>query len=158
MRVVGKDDAGDKQTRYFSETLLSGIRVLAVDQAIENIKGKVSVAKTATVEASSKQVEIISLALRMGDLSLSLQSLAPREEGDKLAGMSHNIGATGAPANADPIDAAYTLVSEEEKSYTLDTDIYYMQDDYFSQKRNNAKGGGFKINVLRGAKAEEVAY
>ena len=81
MGVRAKDEDGVNQTRFFSRTLLAGIRVLAVDQKIESENGAVEVAKTATLEVTPKQAEKVALALEMGGLSLSLHSLA-RERAD----------------------------------------------------------------------------
>ena len=60
-----------------SETLLSNIRVLAVGKEIQQKDGKKTVSgKTATLELSPRQVEIVSMADAMGEISLSLRSLA----------------------------------------------------------------------------------
>jgi pilus assembly protein CpaB len=74
-------DKKEKETRYFSETLLPGVRVLGIDQIIDNTDGQARVAKTATLEVTSKQAEAIAIALEIGTLSLSLHSLV-REDGD----------------------------------------------------------------------------
>jgi len=70
---------GDKATdavRRASETVLSDIRVLAVDQRTDDAEGKAALAKTATLEVTPTQAEIIAVANEMGRLSLSLRSLA----------------------------------------------------------------------------------
>ncbi len=62
---------------YVSETILSNIRVLAIDQAVEEKNGqKVVVGKTATLELSPRQAETLALARQLGTLSLALRSLA----------------------------------------------------------------------------------
>lgn len=62
---------------YVSETILSNIRVLAIDQAIEEKNGqKVVVGKTATLELAQRQAETLALARQMGTLSLALRSIA----------------------------------------------------------------------------------
>lgn len=69
-KVVGVDT-------YVSETILSNIRVLAIDQAIEEKNGqKVVVGKTATLELAQRQAETLALARQMGTLSLALRSIA----------------------------------------------------------------------------------
>src|SRR5713226_9155713 len=73
-----------------SRVILSNIRVLAIDQTIEEKNGqKVVVGKTATLELKPKQSEALARARQSGTLSLALRSLAdanesvtvPREEG-----------------------------------------------------------------------------
>ena len=62
---------------YVSETILSNIRVLAIDQAVEEKNGqKVVVGKTATLELAPRQAESLALARQLGTLSLALRSLA----------------------------------------------------------------------------------
>ena len=61
---------------FVSETILDNIRVLAIDQAIEEKNGqKVVVGKTATLELSPRQAEILALARQLGTLSLALRSI-----------------------------------------------------------------------------------
>jgi pilus assembly protein CpaB len=63
--------------RADSETILSDIRVLAVDQTIGEKDGqKVVVGKTATLELSPGQAEMLARSRQMGTLSLALRSLA----------------------------------------------------------------------------------
>jgi pilus assembly protein CpaB len=58
------------------ETLLRDVRVLAIDQTVEEKNGqRVVVGKTATLELSSRQAETLAMARRMGTLSLALRSL-----------------------------------------------------------------------------------
>ncbi len=59
-----------------AETILSDLRVIAVDQVSNDQNGKASVAKTITLEVTRKQVEIVTVAKQIGALSLSLRSLA----------------------------------------------------------------------------------
>jgi pilus assembly protein CpaB len=61
---------------FVSETILTNVRVLAIDQAVEEKNGqRVVVGKTATLELSSRQAETLALARQMGTLSLALRSL-----------------------------------------------------------------------------------
>jgi pilus assembly protein CpaB len=65
-----------------SEAILRNIRVLAIGQEIENKDGeKVATGKTATLELTPPQAEILALAQSMGDISLSLRSLADATPG-----------------------------------------------------------------------------
>ena len=60
-----------------AETVLHDLRVIAMDQKLESKPGEATVAKTATLEVTPKQSEVIALASEMGKLSLSLRSLVP---------------------------------------------------------------------------------
>jgi pilus assembly protein CpaB len=62
---------------FVSETILNNIRVLAIDQAVEEKNGqKVVVGKTATLELAPRQAETLALARQLGTLSLALRSIA----------------------------------------------------------------------------------
>ena len=67
-----------------SEIILSNIRVLAIDQAVEEKSGgqKVVVGKTATLELSPGQAETLVLSQSLGTLSLALRSITDAA-GDK---------------------------------------------------------------------------
>jgi pilus assembly protein CpaB len=67
----------DERDVRVSSTMLRDIRVLALDQKTAMQPGETSPgARTATLEVTPKQSEIIAVAAEMGKLSLSLRSLA----------------------------------------------------------------------------------
>jgi len=62
--------------RSATETILRNARVIAMDQKLDFSPGdKPDVGKTATLELTPKQTELVTLAVKMGDLSLVLRSL-----------------------------------------------------------------------------------
>jgi pilus assembly protein CpaB len=62
---------------HISETVLTNVRVLAIDQQVEEKNGqRVVVGRTATLEVTPGQAETLTLAKQMGTLSLALRSLA----------------------------------------------------------------------------------
>ena len=69
-----------------TETVLSNVRVLAIDQTFQtNEKGEqVVVGKTATVELDPKQAEVLAMVESSGHLTLALRSLA--DQGDSTLG------------------------------------------------------------------------
>ena len=85
------DKAAEKATgveKFTSDTILSNVRVLAVDQNVEEKNGaKTVIGKTATLELTEQQAETLSLSKQMGTISLTLRSLldassGPAEGGD----------------------------------------------------------------------------
>ena len=87
--LTRRDKAAEKITgveKFTSETILKNVRVLAVDQAVEEKEGqKVAVGKTATIELDPQQAETLALARQIGTISLTLRSLldsqSPTPEG-----------------------------------------------------------------------------
>lgn len=73
-------DKGGQHTA--TETILRNARVIAMDQRLDFSPGdKPDVAaKTATLELTPKQSEIVTLAVKMGDLSLVLRSLQDNDD------------------------------------------------------------------------------
>lgn len=74
-RVSGR---GGKE-EFVSDLLFGNVRVLAVGQEIETKEGKKSAdgaANTATLELTGRQAELLALANSMGEISLSLRSIA----------------------------------------------------------------------------------
>ncbi|GAB5509046.1 MAG: Flp pilus assembly protein CpaB [Hyphomicrobiales bacterium] len=70
---------------FTSETILSNVRVLAIDQTFEERDGEQFVTgEIATLELSPGEAELIALADEMGGLSLSLRSIADIDEGTEI--------------------------------------------------------------------------
>ncbi len=76
-----KVDSGDESSveRRASETVLSDVRVLALDQTIDDQNGEPTIAKTATLEVTPKQAEVLAVSDDLGRITLSLRSLAKDE-------------------------------------------------------------------------------
>ena len=93
-REKNQDARGTETTT--SETILTNIRVLAIDQTVEEKNGqRVVVGKTATLELSSRQSETLALSRQTGTLSLALRSLLdannnapPPDEGGRRTGIN----------------------------------------------------------------------
>jgi pilus assembly protein CpaB len=67
-----------------TETILRNARVIAIDQRVDFAPGdKPEVGKTATLELTAKQAEIVTLGVKMGELSLVLRSIQETEEDDR---------------------------------------------------------------------------
>lgn len=75
--IVSRRVRTARKEEHVSETVLRNVRVLAIGQIIEQ-KGdkKVANGKTATLELTIRQAEILALAQSMGEISLALRSLS----------------------------------------------------------------------------------
>jgi pilus assembly protein CpaB len=66
-----------QEEQYVSETVLRNVRVLAIDQTVEEKDGqKVVIGRTATLALAPRQAETLVLSRKRGTLSLALRSLA----------------------------------------------------------------------------------
>jgi pilus assembly protein CpaB len=69
---------------HTSEIILSNVRVLAIDQTVEEKNGqRVVVGKTATLELSPGQAETLARSRHMGTLSLALRSIVDADAKDQ---------------------------------------------------------------------------
>jgi pilus assembly protein CpaB len=77
--LTRRDKGAEKLTgveKFTSESILRNVRVLAIDQAVEEKAGqKVVVGKTATLELNPDQAETLEVSRQLGTLSLALRSL-----------------------------------------------------------------------------------
>jgi pilus assembly protein CpaB len=74
--ILSRRDREGGTDTGFSELILANVRVLAIDQEVEEKDGKrVVVGKTATLEIAPRQAETLTQARQTGTLSLALRSL-----------------------------------------------------------------------------------
>jgi pilus assembly protein CpaB len=140
-RTVSAEGSEGSETRQFSETLLTDVRVLAIDQTLDN-SGAAKVGKTATLEVSPKQAERVALGLDMGTLSLSLRSLG-RQEAELTAAARQPGG-------------VHTDAGNVNRSYARDTDVLFMIGDPLGLPPPLALRR--KVTVMRGSESKEVRY
>ncbi|MEX2454955.1 MAG: Flp pilus assembly protein CpaB [Rhodospirillaceae bacterium] len=122
----------DRSITRASETLLTDVRVLAVDQKTVSKDGSALPAKTATLEVDPAQAEMIALSVKLGELSLSLRSLR-REEGVVGASMEDQ----DRPAR-------------RGKTFTRDIDVSRLIP------RGAPGSNETLVHVVRGSKVEEL--
>lgn len=132
-----------------SETFVKNVRVLAIDQMLDNPENKAVLAKTVTLEVTPKQVESINVAKDLGKISVSLRSLATQKEATQKE---------PAPESAEPMsldDMLHNAVPENydapvalpEENITRDTDV--------SKVISPRDGAGSSVRVLRGGATPE---
>lgn len=95
--LTRRDKEAEKATGtevHVSETILSDVRVLAIDQQVEEKNGqKVVVGKTATLELTPSQVETVELSRSIGTMSLALRSITDIGKGKSAADNDSRTGA-----------------------------------------------------------------
>lgn len=120
-----------------SETVLSNVRVIAIDQSLEdlkNAKNQQRAPKTVTIEVTPRQAEIVTVGLRMGTLTLTLQSLACAGDAE--------VASTEDTASCADTKAALPGDTERTRGFTADSDV--------SRLSKRAPSGSVEIHVLRG--------
>lgn len=105
--ILCTQQAGESH-RYRTATILQDIRVLAVDQTYDSKDSKTVVGRTATVELSPDQVELVERARASGNLSLALRAL-----GDSNAATASASTQPHKPADATSNEVAVIRYSIE---------------------------------------------
>lgn len=87
IQTITQPAAGDTPAENVSRTILTNVKVLAIDQTVEDKDGEsVVVGKTATLELDPAQVEMVTSSEAGGTLSLALRSTADTDEAVVMAG------------------------------------------------------------------------
>lgn len=79
----GRGGEGKRETKSYAEIVLSNVRVLAIDQNMNDVVDENTPAKvgaTATLEVTLRQAQIIGVAGQLGRLTLVLAGLEERQE------------------------------------------------------------------------------
>jgi pilus assembly protein CpaB len=84
--------SNDVVQNYASETVLSNVKVLAVDQEAKDEGREAKTVKTVTLEVSKQGAEVLALATNMGDISLSLRHMGDKDsEKDTKSSLTTDI-------------------------------------------------------------------
>ena len=145
--TINGENGQNERVRRASETVLENIRVLATDQRTDHEDGSAgAVAKTATLEVTAKQAEVLSMVTELGRLSLSLRSLPMQEELNAGAPQEASVARTAAAP--DKGQAA-------KQSYTLDNNVSVLLDAPIAKGKGKS---GSQVNVVRGKDSQQVNF
>jgi pilus assembly protein CpaB len=87
-------DPSNSAGTVVSDTFVRNVRVLAVDQQLENAENQAILAKTVTVEVNPKQAEEITVAADLGKISVMLRSTATEIDPSKPGAVMEAHGYT----------------------------------------------------------------
>lgn len=129
----------DAIERRASETVLENVRVLAIDQRVDENATEPSVASNFTLEVTPKQAEMLSVVRELGSLSISLRSLAKDEEElERLANQDVPL------EEVDP---------ERGNTHTWDSDVSRLVG-----ARSGRSSSKKVVNITRGNQVEEHRF
>ena len=127
----------DGSKRRVTETVLTNVRVLAIDQKTNDQENAPKVGKNATFEVTPKQAEMLSVLSDLGKLSLSLRSLAKDEAELELIANSNEPLAEPDPERGD--------------THTWDSEVSRLI-------RQPSTTNHQKVQVVRGTRAVEMRF
>ncbi|NIR45890.1 MAG: Flp pilus assembly protein CpaB [Gemmatimonadetes bacterium] len=125
------------RARRVSETVLTNVRVLAIDQKTNDQEKAPKVGKNATFEVTPKQAEMLAVLSELGRLSLSLRSLAKDE-----AELRHLVNSDEPLAEPDPTQGS---------THTWDSEVSHLL-------RRRAPANQSKVQVVRGGRTVELRF
>jgi len=130
----------EKYERRASETILENVRVLAIDQSVDEDANKPSYADNFTLEVTPKQAEMLSVVRELGGLSISLRSLAKDEEElERLTSQDEPL------QEVDP---------ERGETHTWDSEVSRLIG-----RRSGTSGDNKKVvNITRGNEVQELRF
>jgi pilus assembly protein CpaB len=119
-----------------TQTVLNDIRIIAIDQKMSDTATENVMARSATLEVTPKQAEILALVTDMGKLSLTLRSIAATEE-------QVPVNAKGEPA---------------KPSVTWDADATNLGLMRHVPQAQRTDSGEAKVDIVRGSEQKSVAF
>lgn len=139
---------GTVSESFVSETFIENVRVLAVDQSLDNPENKALLAKTVTLEVSPRQAEAITVALEMGRISVALRSLAADPETAIAAPSDASMPMEDSAADMEYFYPTPDIAAQQE--FTRDSDI--------SKILGNGGEGTTRVRVIRGDESQELQF
>ena len=127
--------------RTVGETVVTNLRVVAIDQIVNDQDKKPLSGKTATFEVTPKQAEIIEVAKLIGNLSLDLRS-AGEAPGSKVADSKVTDGKDA----ADGKDAKDAATPDDGTTHTWDSEV----SPLMVRPDRGSSGGVVSVTILRG--------
>lgn len=135
----------DPIDRRASETVLENVRVLAIDQLVDENTEQPSYADNITLEVTPKQAEMLNVVRELGSLSVSLRSLAKDEEELERLTTANGEGEDPVLEEVDP---------ERGDTYTWDSEVSRLVG-----LRSGRNGGNKKVvNITRGNQVEQQRF
>ena len=143
-----------------SETFVEDVRVLAVDQMLDNPENKAVLAKTVTLEVTPKQAEEINLAKDLGKISLSLRSLATNKKNADVPVVKPAVA--NEPESLDDIlrakDGAAPAPQSDSAPVASDPAPNVTRDTEVSKIISPEDAAGAQVTIIRGSERTNVQF
>ncbi len=125
----------NSRARRASETVLNDVRVIAVDQKVDDQNGRAQVAKTATLEVTPKQAELVAMLTDIGRLSLSLRSIVGEDLAEAKGG-----------------DSMLPRPPRRSRTLTLDSEVSLLLRPPSTNRNTDT------VRVWRGGEAQDLVF
>lgn len=161
---IGRKNDTEGLNRRVSETILQNVRVLALDQKMNDQMTEPKVAQTATLEVTGPQAEALALASEIGTVSLALCSIGSETPVEALVAKTPASAEEPAQDGGIAVDAAALALPEaavagasspaaSERGMTWDSDISRVLP-----RPANRSGAVQHITIIRGKESSSAIY
>lgn len=159
--TIGRKSDTESNERRVSETMIKNVRVLALDQQMNDQVIEPKIAQVATLEVTPKQAEIMALITQIGTVSLALRSMANDPAADKAADQTTTSTMMPSERHAVPdvaLDAAalaggIPALPPASDALTWDSDVSQVL-----QSPVNRSGATQKVQIIRGKESTETIF
>ena len=170
--ILTQEVTGDGPALRTSETIVRNLRVLAIDQRMDDTTTEAKVGRTATLEVTPKLAEKIAVAETIGALSLSLRSIADNAAELERAIAAGEVNVDGNDAAADravelaiarmPSDVNPTFTTGGEVSRFQRSSMPTAKSDSDSDSKSSsapvaARPSGPVVRIARGNEVQTVS-
>jgi len=161
--LIGRKSETMGEQRRVSETMLKDVRVLALDQKMNDQVTEPKIAQIATLEVTPKQAETIALISEIGTVSLSLRSMANDPNDPQKAATDNGSAPTelAHEENAVPnvvLDAAALATKDGKMPPALETLTWDSDVSQVLPHPANRSGAVQKIQIIRGKDTTESIF
>lgn len=143
---AGKRNRSNLQTDIF----LQNMKVLAIDQDSNEERNKPGVVKAVTIEVTPVQAQKLTLAQKLGSLSLALRNVNSVDAEDTSPVKAHDLGFGEANLSPTPVIEA-SKPAETVKAPIVTKPVKTVSHSVVVKKAKRA----YTVNIVRGVKATE---
>lgn len=144
VKTGGSDDTNQHRV---SETVIENVRVLALDQKIDDQTKEAKLADVVTLEVTPKDAEKVVLMAEWGTMALSLRGVTSTSEDSVKKPQSETVDGI-------PLNIPETL-EPRKKSYTWDSDVSAVLPNPIADRVINASQ---QVRILRGPTSGEAKF
>lgn len=168
--LLAQDVGGEGPALKVAETVLRNVRILAVDQRVDESATEAKVGRTVTLEVTPKLVEKITVAQSIGTLSLSLRAITDNaaeleraiasgevsvgDNQDSAADRALELAVARAPSDANP---TFTTGGEVSRFQRTSMPAQKAADDSGAPSTPADKPKGPVVRIARGNDVSVVA-
>ena len=149
--------SGDERvnrTKIISETVISNVGVLAIDQDFNDIDEQTRVGKTVTLELTPQQAESLAVAKRMGRITLSLRSFLRNADIEKKSTFTSDEDVSNFLRGRDAAPVQVLVAKHNLAANTLLRDTNFT----WKQLRAGESGKGYISKTLTSAATLRGSY